>query len=100
MQNNEFHVSDFELQFYRNSLQEYCRGVFKMLWKRCSKSFMALLLCCSLLFGIQSPVPANAATVQTATDIVNNMTERDKITQILMPAFGSGKKAVGLIIPT
>ncbi len=48
---------------------------------------MALLLCCSLLFGIQFSVPANAATGKTAADIVNNMTERDKITQILMPAF-------------
>ena len=37
--------------------------------------------------GIRFSVPANAATGQTAEEIVDSMTEQEKITQILMPAF-------------
>ena len=62
-----------------------------MLWKSYNKSFMALLLCCSLLIGIPFSVSANAATPQTAEQIVDSMSERDKITQILMPAFREWK---------
>lgn len=58
-----------------------------MIWKRYNKCFMALLLCCSLLFGTMISVPVNAETEQTAEKIVDSMTEKDKITQILMPAF-------------
>lgn len=72
-----------------------------MSWRKILKAFGSGLLCCSVLVGTVL-LPADAASGQTADEIVGQMSEREKITQMLMPAFrqwkdsGSGSSLVNV----
>lgn len=61
-----------------------------MSWHKILKAFGSGLLCCSVLTGTVL-LPANAEIGQTADEIVSQMSEREKITQMLMPAFRQWK---------